>query len=700
MTLPDPILDDLRFQHDLVDEARRRIIRYCPEWTDYNVSDPGITLIELFAWMTEMMVYRLNRVPDKNYVKFLELLGVQLQPASSARTPLTFYLSAPFPLAPEDDTVAVIPRGTEVATRKSEEEPEIIFTTEQSLTLAGPRLTQLRRDDEPTKNSYPRLGVEEFHTFGRRRPQVGATFYLGFDTEVPLDGRILRLDLTCVPTQATGIKREDPPLVWECSIGAGQWREVLPSTRPGERDSTGGLNNEFGSLTLYLPLEMRSDIVHGREAFWLRCRYLPKAAEQGLYTESPRVKGIQASVLGGSTWASHAVAVVDELLGESDGEPGQTFQIENAPILAFANDEQLEVEELQFGEWVYVPWYQTTSFAESTRFDRHYNLDYATGTVSFGPAIRQPDGAVKQYGRVPETHRRIRITRYRYGGGMVGNVPAGKLQLLRTTIPYIDRAMNLVAAVGGRNQESLDEAKLRAQRELRAQERAVTAEDYENLGLKATRAISRLKALTPTVTGSNGTTSSAGTVTLLVVPVVSELLRSETLYQLKLLPEVRATLQSHLDRYRLLTTTLNVREPRYLGVSARIEVVAAPYGSPEQIRRRVAQTLYRYLSPLPQTGEEDSSLPDYLAPSAEGWQFGRDLYLTELYALLQQVPGVRHVKNVRVAYRSVQPAHEPTPSGESESPPPEPVALDAPFLAVPPDTLLVSLDHIVTMVEP
>ena len=68
MTLPIPNLDDLRFQSDLVDEARKRIIHYCPEWTEYNISDPGITLIELFAWMTEMMIYRLNRVPSKNYL--------------------------------------------------------------------------------------------------------------------------------------------------------------------------------------------------------------------------------------------------------------------------------------------------------------------------------------------------------------------------------------------------------------------------------------------------------------------------------------------------------------------------------------------------------------------------------------------------------------------------------------------------------
>ena len=87
--LPDIQLDDRRFQ-DLVSEARLRITRSCPEWTEHNVSDPGITLIELFAWMTEMTIYRLNRVPDKLHVTLLELLGIQLDGPSAAdhRRPL------------------------------------------------------------------------------------------------------------------------------------------------------------------------------------------------------------------------------------------------------------------------------------------------------------------------------------------------------------------------------------------------------------------------------------------------------------------------------------------------------------------------------------------------------------------------------------------------------------------------------------
>src|SRR5688572_12870346 len=140
MALPVPNLDDLQFQRDLVDEARLRIIRYCPEWTEYNLSDPGITLIELFAWMTEMIVYRLNKVPEKNYIKFLDLMGVDLMPATSAEVELTFRLSAPFPLSPNNTNPALVPGGLEIATDAVGDSPEVIFTTVKPLLINGPLL--------------------------------------------------------------------------------------------------------------------------------------------------------------------------------------------------------------------------------------------------------------------------------------------------------------------------------------------------------------------------------------------------------------------------------------------------------------------------------------------------------------------------------------------------------------------------------
>jgi phage baseplate assembly protein W len=77
MALPTPDLDDRRFQ-DLVNDAKRMVMRRCPEWTDHNVSDPGVTLIETFAFMTDQLLFRLNRVPDRLYLKFLDLIGLQL----------------------------------------------------------------------------------------------------------------------------------------------------------------------------------------------------------------------------------------------------------------------------------------------------------------------------------------------------------------------------------------------------------------------------------------------------------------------------------------------------------------------------------------------------------------------------------------------------------------------------------------------
>jgi predicted phage baseplate assembly protein len=699
MTLPTPNLDDLRFQKDLVDEARRRIIRYCPEWTDYNLSDPGITLIELFAWMTESIVYRLNRVPDKNYVKFMEMLGVRLYPASSARTELTFWLSAPFPLNPEDDTVAVVPQGTEVSTRRAEEEAEVTFTTDERLVIAPPRLAQLRREADFNRNYLPRLGVEDFYAFDRMSPKVGDTFYLGFDETQTLGGYILALTFECREVQAVGVRREDPPLVWECSMGDGRWQEVPLSTRRGEKDTTGGLNNSRGRLVLYLPLEMRPNLVHGRSAYWVRCRLQQRRKEQGMYTESPRITDVKAHTLGATTRATHAVIARDEVLGHSDGEPGQVFSLRHAPVLAVRDGETVQVQEERDGEDVFVAWEIAQGFAASTRYDRHVSLDTASGEVRFGPSIRQPDGTVRQYGRVPEAGRAIRFTQYRYGGGVGGNLPADRLQVLRSALPYVDRVSNLVPADGGRDQETLEEAKLRAARELRAQHRAVTAEEYENLARGASRSVARARCMTP---GDGPGAPPPGTVELLIVPAVHDSLRAGDLGRLQVEPQLRRDLVAHLDRYRLLTTNLHVREPSYLGVRVHVEIVPAELSRPDLVRDRVAAKLREFIAPLalaPDGQDTDGAM----GPEWEGWPFGRDLYVAEVYSLIQQVQGVKHVLDVQLYQRTVIPAHEAAAREAEmeaeEQAGPAWVTVEGKVMRVPEDALLCSFDHEIQLVE-
>jgi len=450
MPLPEPILDDLRFQRDLVDEARRRIIRYCPECTDYNVIDPGITLIELFAWMTEMITYRLNLVPEKNYIRFLDLLGIQLMPASSARTEVTFRLSTLLPIRPEDNTTAIVPKGTEVATRPTDEEAEVIFTTDERLEIVPPLLADLRKDDEFNKNYLPRLGLEVFFAFGRPKPQAGDVFYIGFDPANDLTGHIIQLQFDVEETQATGVRREDPPLVWECSVGNGEWEEVPLSRRQNEKDTTGGLNNPTGRMVLYLPLTLKADDLHGRRAQWLRCRIEQRRPEQGMYTQSPRVKRLDAYSMGATTRATHAVFEREESLGEGNGEPAQVFNLQHAPVLALAQGETIEVEEKREGEVVFVPWTRVGDFSQSDRYDRHFTLDNATGQVAFGPAVRQRDGSIRQYGRVPEAGRSVRFTLYRYGGGVSGLTGQLASFIARLLEQMVKTGVGAVASVIGR----------------------------------------------------------------------------------------------------------------------------------------------------------------------------------------------------------------------------------------------------------
>jgi hypothetical protein len=131
MSIPSPNLDDRTFD-DLVAEALARAQRLCPDWTDHSVSDPGVTLIEVFAHLTEIMLYRLNRLPEKAFVEFLNLLGVTRHPPSAAWVTLVFSRTP----GAETTTPIAIPAGTQVtAARSSGEGQPAVFTVTQSAVL-------------------------------------------------------------------------------------------------------------------------------------------------------------------------------------------------------------------------------------------------------------------------------------------------------------------------------------------------------------------------------------------------------------------------------------------------------------------------------------------------------------------------------------------------------------------------------------
>ncbi|MCB0099946.1 MAG: hypothetical protein KDE46_29640, partial [Caldilineaceae bacterium] len=272
-----------------------------------------------------------------------------------------------------------------------------------------------------------------------------------------------------------------------------------------ERDTTGGFRNEEGHLTLYLPLDMpdlplrgigpetltlpartsSTPPPHQREgAYWLRCQYVQDPDKPEVrYTETPVIRRVRAEVLGSTVRATNAVFVTDEEVGVSSGDPGQTFKLKQERILDLIGDEQVQVEERHNGELTFKEWQRVHTFCESERHDRHYMLDTDRGEIIFGPAIRQVDGTVRQYGCVPGVGRHVRITQYRYSGGAQGNVPKGKITTMHATQPYIDRAVNRHDVHNGRDQETLEEAIMRAQRAMRYQQRMVTGEDFEQLAL-------------------------------------------------------------------------------------------------------------------------------------------------------------------------------------------------------------------------
>ena len=131
MPLTPPNLDSRRFD-DLVAEARQRIPRYTPEWTNLNASDPGMTLVMLHAWMTETILFSLNQVPDLNYIAFLNLIGLAPEPARPARTELTFTLDKLD--KPSDPLVVYLPLGVKVAVDDPDLKEEVVFETDSSAT--------------------------------------------------------------------------------------------------------------------------------------------------------------------------------------------------------------------------------------------------------------------------------------------------------------------------------------------------------------------------------------------------------------------------------------------------------------------------------------------------------------------------------------------------------------------------------------
>ncbi len=612
MTLPSPNLDDRRFQ-DLVDDAKRMVQQRCPEWTDHNVHDPGVTLIETFAFMTDQLLYRLNQVPDRVYLAFLDLIGVQLLPPTAARTQVTFRLSA------AQDSAITIPLGTSVATPRTEHEEPVVFATTGRLEIPPCSLELLATStaaSEVRLREQERLAGTPLIAF-QAQPAYDDALLFGLDTAVP--SCVLVLDLDCT-VEGVGVDPTDPPLVWEA------WSEQGWVRCEVESDETGGLN-KAGAVTLHVPAGHIASVLGRRRAGWVRCRVIPPEQGQPYYSSSPVVHSSAAATMGGTVEAVHGETVTNETLGVSEGVPGQRFALARTPVL---RDIPLEVEVAEEDGWH--PWTAVSSFAGSSERDRHVLLDATTGEVTFGPAVRLADGTVQSFGAVPPKDAVIRVRAYRTGGGAHGNLSAGTLNTLTTSIPFISDVRNRRAAHGGVDGESVEDAKVRGPLVLRTRDRAVTTEDYEMLAHDAAPNLARVRCLAAT------TAEDAGGVRVLVVPDAVTDEESGTLMFADLVPpeSMLAAITEHLEPRRVIGTRVVVEPPFYQGVTVVARVQARPRTDPDRLKTAALRALNEYFSPL--TG----------GPQGQGWPFGRPVQAGEVYAALQRLPGTELVEDVKL----------------------------------------------------
>lgn len=613
MALPAPNLDDRRFQ-DLVDDAKRMVMRRCPEWTDHNVSDPGVTLIETFAFMTDQLLFRLNQVPDRLYVKFLELIGLRLIPATPAQVDVTFWLSAPA------ITSVGISAGTNVATPRTEVDESIVFSTGVDLQIVPCALhcvaTQPVDDDAQTDRTDQLKMSQAFAAFSDV-PRVDDALLIGLSNPVP--SCVVRLDFDC-RVEGVGVHPDHPPIVWEAWNGK-EWKECLVS-----KDGTGALN-AAGEVLVHMPADHEAAVLGGERAGWLRARVCEVDEDFPTYDASPFITALAASTVGGTIEANHCEIIDSEVLGDSEGVPGQQFTVSRTPVVIGAGAAIMETT----SDEGWQEWTPVQHFAGSRPTDRHYILDGVSGTVHFGPAVREPDGDVRQYGAVPEYGATVRLRRYATGGGRVGNVGKGAIQTLKSSIPFVSKVENLEAAWGGVDGETVEEAKARGPILLRTRSRAVTAEDYEALTLEAAPDVARVRCVT-----AGDDEVDAGAVRVLIVPAAAQVAGKIDFAELVPGQETLQRISDRLDEVRLIGTRVLVSPPRYRGVTVVARVIARPRLDKARVRADALEALYKHLNPI--SGGRDG----------KGWEFGRPVQAGDVYALLQRVRGVDLVEDVRL----------------------------------------------------
>lgn len=249
-------MDDRTFD-DIVAEAIRLIPRYCPEWTNHNPSDPGITLVELFAWMTELIIYRLNQVPEKTYLSLLELMGLSLIPPQSARAVIRF-----FPVDGYKKPV-MIRGGTQVAAVVSNDDT-YMFETEQDIFIANTNLIScINRSGEKWVDYCKNTILQPFILF-ETTDSVEHILYIASPVFAYLNSEHT-VQISFIPTGEIASVRDEIVnfLYWEYWDGR-SWTHIAPKQTIEKK------RKKDNVIYLSGPISIEPCVVQDHEAYYLR----------------------------------------------------------------------------------------------------------------------------------------------------------------------------------------------------------------------------------------------------------------------------------------------------------------------------------------------------------------------------------------------------------------------------------------------
>jgi predicted phage baseplate assembly protein len=630
MPLPKPALDN-RVYDQLVAEGRAQIPRLAPRWTDHNASDPGITLLELAAWLSEQNIYRFDRPSDEALRGFARLvLNGEASAAGVGTTVVAVRNPNPQPVE--------LPARIQLASDAAE-----LFETKTALHASPARLLQLgpghashTKFADMTALNDARSGWTPFGA----RPRPGAALYFAFDRALDAPGATLSLHVWTDtwlqdPATALALRAEYdalvehlaavcPPCPWKDAAAEADWRRHYRVGTIWEYDAGGAWKpladvvDETRALTLSGFVRFSAPAGHQpNNGRWLiRCRI-----RRGRYECAPRVLHVAVNAVA----SEHALSRSEKSLGKARGTAHAMFALDDAPIVHGTT--QIRVDD-GAGD-VQTDWTAVTEWDRCGPHDRCIRLDAALGALQSGDGLR---GAV-----LPADYEVLAA--YRVGGGVAGNIAAETLtrvppnainDALTQPQPLSALAAALTvwqpfAAAGGKPRESLRAMQARAWLHATRVDKAVTLADFERLALETPGVpVARVRA----VAGAHPTLPcypAPGIVQLIVVPRcrLPAPLPSRALLD---------SVERYLEPRRLVTSELHARPPRYRRVSvhATLHIDCLVHDAASLVQRAV-ERVNEFMDPL--TG----------GPDGGGWPIGRTVYRNELIALLTSIDGVARV---------------------------------------------------------